>query len=217
MFMNRVHEQRPKIDLGTIPSQNGSKIGRVHRVHSPRPARAPSAQAACLPRLAACCRALLRACRLPSSPNARTPVPPAACRLRAPAPAHLRAPPSAARLLVCPSQRPTHAQRPAASPAPACALLRAQPSACVPCRCYSGRIVAWLGTVLQYSPALPSPLLTIQLYCIATQIELAYAAIHLSPLTVLQYSLLSQHLSCNKKWAVAHQNFLLKIFFRFSL
>ena len=32
--MNRVHEQYPKIDSGTVLSQTGSKIGRVHQVHS---------------------------------------------------------------------------------------------------------------------------------------------------------------------------------------
>ena len=97
--------------------------------------------------------------------------------------------------------------------------LRAQPSACALCRCYSGRIVAWLGTVLQYSPALPSPLLTIQLYCIAIQFELAYAAIHLSPITVLQYSFLANTYlaiqSHNTVWAVAQLNFSAQKFFRF--
>ena len=140
----------------------------------------------------------------------------------APAAPYRVLPPPTARLSPAPRAQCPHARAcclPPARPAHARSLmcLPARPSACVPCRCYSGRIVAWLGTVLQYSLALPSPLLTIQLYCIATQIELAYAAIHLSPLTVLQYSLLSQHLSCNTKWAVAHQIFLLKIFFRFSL
>ena len=46
MFMNRVHEQCSKIDSGKIPSRTGPKTGRVHRVHSPRPAQAlkPRAQ-----------------------------------------------------------------------------------------------------------------------------------------------------------------------------
>ena len=198
-------------------------------MHSPALARPPSAQAAGLPRPAACpaparaqrphARAARACCLpparlpacLPARPSACPPARPACCRAPACAPnpaPHVRPAPSA-------HLRPP--ARPAARPAPACALLRAQSSSCVPCHCYSGRIVAWLGTVLQYSPTLPSPLLTIQLYCIATQIELAYAAIHLSPVTVLQYSLLSQHLSCNTKWAVAHQNFLLKIFFSFFI
>ena len=38
--MNRVHEQRPKFDSGTVLSQTGPKIDRVHQVHSPgQPAR----------------------------------------------------------------------------------------------------------------------------------------------------------------------------------
>ena len=32
--MNRVHEQCPKIDSGTVLSQTGSKTGWVHQVHS---------------------------------------------------------------------------------------------------------------------------------------------------------------------------------------
>ena len=32
MFMNRVHEQCPKIDSGKIPSRTGLKTDRVHRV-----------------------------------------------------------------------------------------------------------------------------------------------------------------------------------------
>ena len=91
MFMNRVHEQRPKIDSGTIPSQNGSKIGRVHRVHSPRPARMPSAQAVCLPpsqpcpvRARACCRARPARLQHARSPSAQRLLRPAAtCALHA--------------------------------------------------------------------------------------------------------------------------------------
>ena len=40
--MNNVH----LVTQEKKTSQNGSKMGRVHRVHCPRPARAPSAQAA---------------------------------------------------------------------------------------------------------------------------------------------------------------------------
>ena len=75
--MNRVHEQCPKIGSGTIPSQFGSKTGRVHRVHSPKPARStpgrsPSAQVAHLPRPTA---------RVPCSAVARLRLRPTAARL----------------------------------------------------------------------------------------------------------------------------------------
>ena len=86
MFMNPVHEQCPKVDSGKIPSQIGSKTGRVHRVHSPRPGCAPSAQAARLPPSQPCparsalARALppARLPLLPRTPRApRAPLPPA--------------------------------------------------------------------------------------------------------------------------------------------
>ena len=137
-------------------------------------------------RVAASCRAPPRAQpRLPARPARARPAPCAPACTRAPAARlHLARPASSARLLpACPACAPP--SPPARPSAPA---QRPYPA---PCHGYSGRIVAWLGTVLQYSPALPSPLLTIQLYCIAIQFVLAYAAIHLSPLTVLQYSFLA--------------------------
>ena len=68
--MNRVHEQCPKIDSGTVPSQTGPKPGRVHQVHSPgQPARpAPRPRA---------CRSIAaspeRRCRAPAAPSRPTP------------------------------------------------------------------------------------------------------------------------------------------------
>ena len=96
MFMNQVHEQRPKFDSGTIPSQNGSKIGRVHRVHSPRPARGPRPLAPYAPN--ACLPHALRACAPPVArlQLARASPAPAACApsMRAHPPAHMRLPPA---------------------------------------------------------------------------------------------------------------------------
>ena len=109
MFMNRVHEQRQKNNSGTIPSQNGSKIGRVNQVHSPRPARAPSAQAVRLPRPAA--RA--PAAQLPARPA--VPLPAAPVPTASPA---LCAPLHAQRLPVrSPRARPRTPQRPRLRPA----------------------------------------------------------------------------------------------------
>ena len=130
MFMNRVHEQHPKIDSGTIPSQNGSKIDRVHRVHSPRPARVPRPSAQRPGRTPAmplphACRALPRApaARAPRTVLARTP----ACAPRAPC------------CLPCLPARPapTHpaparAQRPAAC-APSSLALAVSRHSCLSC------------------------------------------------------------------------------------
>ena len=112
MFMNRVHEQCPKIDSGKIPSRTGLKTGRVHRVHCPKPARAPRPRAqlpgrarpAPVPRLS---RALRPAPRLPPAPLAQRPHARAARLPSAPTHARLRAPraPSA-----CPT--PQRAQQP---------------------------------------------------------------------------------------------------------
>ena len=123
MFMNWVHEQRPKIDSGTIPSQNESKIGRVHRVHSPRPARAPRPRACRAPaahapraRRAAACRARAPAC------CTRDPAPRAnACHARP-----CRAAPCARPARpACTRSRLLHAQRQApVSPAPAVSWLQ---------------------------------------------------------------------------------------------
>ena len=106
MFMNRVHEQCPKVDSGKIPSQIGSKTGRVHRVHSPRRAHTPSPRTqrpGCAP--AAPCRAC-------------TPVLPAHARLRLPA--ALRAVPhSSARAPYRPAHLSAHAPAPSVACAPA--------------------------------------------------------------------------------------------------
>ena len=100
MFMNRVHEQCPKIDSGKIPSRTGPKTGRAHRVHNPRPARAPRPR---LPpsqpcparsvRARAYCRALPRkprvpAARAPAAPAARLALP--VCPARPAGPARLQ-------------------------------------------------------------------------------------------------------------------------------
>ena len=97
--MNRVHEQCPKIDSEIVLSQTGPKTGRLH---SPWPARAPSAQAARLPRPR-------RAPLLASHAVAARPSPaPAACAPRA---------------------RPRRARAPATRPA---RLLRAPRACCAP-------------------------------------------------------------------------------------
>ena len=99
--MNRVHEQCPKIDSGTVLSQTGSKTGRVHQVHSllaqqhaqaARPCRAP--------------RLLPRAPRGPARAVRRHPAP------ARPAPAHSQRPPSAlacAPILYCDTNCLPHA------------------------------------------------------------------------------------------------------------
>ena len=120
MFMNRVHEQCPKIDSGKIPSRTGPKTGRVHRVHCLKPARAPRpraqrpgrAPAASEPRAlraAAACQAR------PRSPSARRP-----CRPRAPC-----VPPARLPLARAPTARPRACRYPAC-PSACCACPRAQ-------------------------------------------------------------------------------------------
>ena len=142
--------------------KNGSKMGRVHRVHCPRPAqaprpRAPRAPSACLPRAQrpaagpAPCRApsaLPPACAWAQLPLARERArQPAPVRLPPCAPQHaLRATPAHARLPSAPGTPSTHAR-----PAP---TARSPPSHARLCRRYNDYIVAWLGTALQYSPAL---------------------------------------------------------------
>ena len=122
MFMNRVHEQCPKNDSGKIPSRTGPKTGRVYRVHSPRPARAPRPPSQpCPPHTRACYRALPRS---PCAPATRAPV---ACALAA-RPAHLQRArsPSAQRLL-----------RPAATCAPHARPARAQHLPSAPALCHN--------------------------------------------------------------------------------
>ena len=118
-------------------SQNGSKMGRVHRVHCPRPAqasrpRAPRAPSACLP------RAQRPAARLRLRPAAARPrgracarQRPCACRPARPSTLALRATPAHAHLPRAPGTPSTHARpTPAARsppsharPAPASAQL----------------------------------------------------------------------------------------------
>ena len=83
--MNNVH----LVTQEKKTSQNGSKMGRVHRVHCPRPARAPrpracgapAAHAPRAPHAAACCP---RACRaLPRARASRLHAQRPACALRA--------------------------------------------------------------------------------------------------------------------------------------
>ena len=141
MFMNRVHEQCPKIDSGTLPSQNGSKKkGRVHRVHSPRPGREPRPRA-----------------QRPGRAPAAQPALPRALRARPrllPRPAHLQHTRS-------PSVR--CAQLPPARPARA---LCAQhlPSAHASCHNTAGVLRYTLP-----SSHCPSCCVTIQFLCIKTQ------------------------------------------------
>ena len=140
----------------------GQKLSHVHQNTQPGPAAHPRrAQAA-----PAC------ACRAPPrAPGASLPLAQPAARSPAP---YARAPSCLQRLSArprMPSACRTPA-RPAPSPAPQLPRLRAptptpaRPSTPLrarllpsptPCRRYSDCIVAWLGTVLQYSPALPSP------------------------------------------------------------
>ena len=117
--MNRVHEQCPKIDSGTVLSQTRSKQVECTECTacwpSSTPGRAPSAHAAGALRASAACPA--RRCRLHRAPRAPLTLPRAPC---APAP-RLRAqrPPAPA----CPPR--TSLAHPAASllrtPAPTCA------------------------------------------------------------------------------------------------
>ena len=102
-------------------SQNGSTMGRVHRVHCPRPAQAPRPRPGrAWPRAQRLCLASSArpAAPLPRAPRARAPAARAPCLPRAPAARHAcRSPlPSAPRT---PAQRPTHAQPSAPAPSPA--------------------------------------------------------------------------------------------------
>ena len=156
MFMNRVHEQCPKIDSGKISSRTGPKTGRVHRVHSPRLARAPSAQAARLLRTPRAPRAPLPVVRLclpaARAPAARPAVGPA-CR----APRLSHALPSvrhARHAQPAPHARP--AQRPCACLLVEHALARARllPT---PCACVAATMtVLWLGWALYCNTVQPS-------------------------------------------------------------
>ena len=110
----------------------------------PAPYRPPSA----LPPACACAQLKLARARAPTQRPPAARATPACASARARAPAALRAP---ARSPCAPQHT-----RPARPSTRACAPL---PSALPFCRRYSDCIVAWLGTVLQYSPALPSPLL----------------------------------------------------------
>ena len=92
--MNRVHEQCPKIDSGTLLSQTGSKTSRVHQVHSllaqqhaqaARPCRNPRMRASRAPGL----RAVSTPRQLPRAPHT--------CCRRRPAPAAVQAPAPCAR------------------------------------------------------------------------------------------------------------------------
>ena len=185
-------------------------MGRVHRVHCPRGSRAPRplacrAHAAHAPRAAAChpraYRALPRARACCCAPRPR------ACSARPRA--HAR-PASTARPL---------AQRPRLRAPAACALY---------CR-YSDYIVAWLGTLLQYSPALPSPLSQYKiLYCSSkisqpkplshnTSSVLQYTLCLAYPLRIALQGTISQYnfayTSCNTIWAVAKFHFSCTNFF----
>ena len=144
-----------------------ARLGHAPRTPTPRASAAPAVRAAA-------CSPALRA--------------PAACE-SARAPAHTRMP-ARARSPVSPAPntpapalaRPAHLLR------AQCRIVAAQPALSWPC-VRAGMAVSWPAS--RHSAA--QPLLTIQLYCIAIQIELASAAIHLSPLTVLQYSFLANY------------------------
>ena len=135
MFMNRVHEQCPKIDSGKIPSRIGPKTGLVHQVHSPgqpaRPGRTPAAP--CRAPATACpargqhphARAACACCLPPARPASAGAVAHVPACLRAPAPALLRTPPAAS-----PSPTPSAPMRaPAAFSAVSWPVLRHSPAA----------------------------------------------------------------------------------------
>ena len=143
MSKNRVHEQCPKIDSGTVLNQTGSKQAEcIARWPATIPGCAPSAPAVPLPRP---CRSPVP----PSAPALAHPAPHAPLAYAACAPMPPTHPPAAFRQRTCRFCR-----------APACAPSRPGPAR--PCRlrapraCYvpPGRIFAWLGTVSQHSPAL---------------------------------------------------------------
>ena len=126
--MNRVHEQCPKIDSGTVLSQTGSKQAECTKctAHGPaaRPGRSwPRARLRCA---CTCCRAL-RACLHAPAPAQRPPsgrsrllcAPlPGPCEPAAPLPRPCRAPaaplPRPCRALVAPLPRPARPPAPAA-------------------------------------------------------------------------------------------------------
>ena len=136
--MNRVHEQCPKIDSGTVLSQTGSNIGRMHQVHSPQPSSTPRP------------RPGLRAARAPlllPLPRASAPLAPQRpARLRQCRPAPCQRP---AHLRPCrpAPQRPTRARAPAplrpapqlppARPTPVLCRVPAHVSAAYPCAPYA--------------------------------------------------------------------------------
>ena len=184
--MNRVHEQCPNGDSETLPSQktwSKTKPGARApnwpslRAHAARPARSRPAPHAPTPVPSACLHAPRAPARKPAACPARAA---AACLLAhayPPAPARpyrLRAP---GLCLRSPALRPR-------APAPRLCLLRAQcapaPAACAP----PGRIVAWLGTVSQYSPALPLLHSRNTIYCIAIQSPYSQASCNI----ILQYN-----------------------------
>ena len=116
-----------------LPRSHAIPAACAPRAPVPHLQRAPRAPFACLP-----CAPRARSACLPCAPRARSAY---LLLARLPAPARLL------------PQRPnTHAYAPQS---PRLCLLRAQcapaPTACAP----PGRIVAWLGTVSQYNPALP--------------------------------------------------------------
>ena len=168
--MNRVHEQCPKIDSGTVPSQTGQKTGKVHRMHSPdqpaRPCSAPIAPPACLLSPAPRSHApvpCVPAPRVPARPLAQLPVAPA----RVP---HARLPRLRAPRVSCLTSR-AHAP-----------LLRAQlPASCRP--------VPWTPS---QRPATLTASVTIQnLYrdTVSSQPLLFYIAMHIDALhSALQYN-----------------------------
>ena len=140
-------------------------MGRVHRVHCPRPARAPrpraqrpgrapSAQAARLPR--PCCtlpagpaRRCLPSARLPPAP-CRAPARPPARLPRPPAPASVAAP--RARALVVPARAPTHAQCLPHARSPSAHAYAPQ----LPAPCIAATVtILWLGWALYCNTVQP--------------------------------------------------------------
>ena len=139
----------------------------------------------------------------PSRPCLSRTVRPAACPC-APTPCL----PASLRPVACaPRARQPNAPAPACEPS---TPLRARllPSPCC--------IVAWLATVLQYSPALPLLHSCNAIFCITIQIPLfpAFLAIqsHNTLLTRLQYNIFLQY-----TWAVAQNSIFLHKFFFFII
>ena len=129
--MNSVHF----VTQEKILSQTGPKTGRLHRVHSPKPAHAPRPLTQRPGRgPATSCRALPSArYRLPRAPTraqgsharaARAYCRPPACLPACPVAAHLCTPPAAARPVSClraPRAPYSPSRAPSACPAPTCA------------------------------------------------------------------------------------------------